>query len=268
MSTTGIWTSKSLEWANQRDYLDQLFRVYPMQVNLKRKIPEVTLTQIEAYFNARDALPLIKLLLQQEIFPIKDSYVAYLKRDPSSLERNPRTLKRLAGMLYEIGLTEIINNISVPKETNRQIGPLFKNWLESDALGCEITNNEADFIDAGNDIIFIGSDRAMQNLAAKYLGYTREKGLDFIGKFNNNFIMGEAKFLSDFGGHQAEQFDDAIATLETRLKNTGRRVIKLAILDGVVYIPGKNKMHRNLLKYAKKYPIMSALVIRDYLYSL
>lgn len=34
MPKIGIWTARSLEWANQRDYLDQLFRVYPMQDNL------------------------------------------------------------------------------------------------------------------------------------------------------------------------------------------------------------------------------------------
>lgn len=167
-----------------------------------------------------------------------------------------------------MGLADVIRNICAPKETNRQIGPLFKNWLGSGALGCNLTHDESEFISTNEDTIFLGSDSAMQSVANKYLGYAHEKGLDFLAKFSNKFILGEAKFLSDFGGHQTAQFNDAIATLETRLKNTGRNVIKIAILDGVLYIPGHNKMHIGLLKYAKRYPIMSALVIRDYLYSL
>lgn len=207
-------------------------------------------------------------MLKQDIFPIKDSYVAYLKRDPSALERNPRTLNRLSGALYEMGLAEIIENISAPKVTNRQIGPLFKNWLARNALGCNITYDESDFMQADIDTIFLGSDTSMQNVAHKYLGYDRAKGLDFLAKIRNKFILGEAKFLSDFGGHQTAQFNDAIATLDSKLKKTEHEVIKIAVLDGVVYIPGRNKMHLDLLKYAKKFPIMSALVLRDYLYSL
>lgn len=268
MPGIGIWTARSLEWANQRDYLDQLFRVYPMQDNLKRSIPESTLQQLKYYYDSRDSEALVALLLRQDIFPFKDSYVAYLKRDHSALERNPRTLKRLSGMLYEMGLAEIINNISAPKETNRQIGPLFKNWLASNALGCNITRDESEFMMADADMIFLSSDTSMQNVAHKHLGYERAKGLDFLAKFQKRFILGEAKFLSDFGGHQTAQFNDAIATLESKLKFTDHGVIKIAILDGVVYIPARNKMHLDLLKYAKKFPIMSALVLRDYLYSL
>ena len=38
--------------------------------------------------------------------------------------------------------------------------------------------------------------------AKKTLGYTRNKGLDFIARFNGKYVIGEAKFLTDFGGHQ------------------------------------------------------------------
>ena len=33
---------------------------------------------------------LIRNLLQLELFPVKDSYVAYLRRDPSAIKRNPQ----------------------------------------------------------------------------------------------------------------------------------------------------------------------------------
>ena len=95
-----------------------------------------------------------------------------------------------------------------------------------------------------------------------------DKGLDFLARFNSTYILGEAKFLSDFGGHQTAQFNDAIATLEVKLKKTAHTVIKIAILDGVLYIRGHNKMHLGLLKYAKRHDLMSALQLRDFLYSL
>lgn len=70
-----------------------------------------------------------------DLFPIKDSYVAYLKRDKSSIERNPSTVDRLCGRLYEMGLDKIYEKCSEPKETNRQIGPLFRRWLNRGVLG-------------------------------------------------------------------------------------------------------------------------------------
>ena len=35
-----IWTQKSIELANQRDYLDLLYRVYPISENARREIPD------------------------------------------------------------------------------------------------------------------------------------------------------------------------------------------------------------------------------------
>ncbi len=52
--------------------------------------------------------------------------------------------------------------------------------------------------------------------AKEHLNYKHNKGLDFIGHFNGKYIIGEAKFLIDFGGHQNAQFNDAIATIKTK----------------------------------------------------
>lgn len=69
-----------------------------------------------------------------DLFPIKGSYVAYLKRDTSSIDRNPQTINRLCGRLYEMGLNRIYEKCSEPKETNRQIGPMFRRWLSRGTL--------------------------------------------------------------------------------------------------------------------------------------
>jgi hypothetical protein len=70
--------------------------------------------------------------------------------------------------------------------------------------------------------------------------------------------------LTDFGGHQNAQFAEAISTLETPNVNA----IKIPILDGVLYIKGNNKMYRDITTKHQDYNIMSALVLREFLYQL
>lgn len=264
-----IWTTKSIELANQRNYLDLLYKVYPMSVNLRRELDKDDAAKITSYFENRKSKDLLKILLQQEIFPIKDSYVAYLKRDIKAIDRNPNTVDRLTGMLYEMGLEEIFDKTTVPKETNRQIGPMFKVWINNGALGCKITKDEKEFINHNGNIVFNSSDSAMQALANKYFGYDREKGLDFIAKFNNIYIIAEAKFLTDFGGHQNAQFDDAVSTMKAPLRKNKYNVKKISILDGVLYIDNNNKMHRRLYTdFRDDEIVVSAVLLRDFLYSL
>lgn len=96
------------------------------------------------------------------------------------------------------------------------------------------------------------------------MNYYHNKGLDFIGRFNEKFVIGEAKFLSDFGGHQNAQFNDAISTVEAE----GVKAIKIAILDGVLYIKGNNKMYRDITTTYANYNILSSLVLREFLYQI
>jgi hypothetical protein len=80
-----------------------------------REIDKDTRQNIEKYFNKRDNLNLIKSLLSLELFPIKDSYVAYLKRDTDALKRNPDTINRLCGRIYEMGITKIFERCLQPQ---------------------------------------------------------------------------------------------------------------------------------------------------------
>ena len=114
-----------------------------------------------------------------------------------------------------------------------------------------------------NDGILDGSDKEMQNFAKERLSKKKKKGLDFIARMNGKYIIGEAKFLSDFGGHQNAQFNDAIAVVESNAKAE-----KIAILDGVLYIKGNNKMYKNITEKYKDLNIMSALLLKNFLYSI
>lgn len=257
------WTEMSIEYASQRSYLDDLFHVYPTIPEGIRDIDNGLWKEIEKAFKKRDNISLLENLLKLELFPIKDSYVAYLKRDKGALKRNPATADRLAGRLYEMGLDELFARSSEPKETNRQIGPLFKRWLRNKSLGVEPLRLEA-FLKAKGNAILDGSDAEMMAFAREHLNYKHNKGLDFIGRFNEKYVIGEAKFLTDFGGHQNAQFNDAIATVKAR----GVKAITVAILDGVLYIEGKNKMFKDITGRLRDENIMSALVLREFLYQI
>jgi len=256
------WTQLSIDYANQRNYLDDLFSVYPTIPNGIRDLDEDLWKKVESSFNSQNNKELVENLLKLELFPIKDSYVAYLKRDKSSIERNPKTVDRLSGRIYEMGLEKVFERATEPKETNRQIGPLFRRWLNKGSLGIKpvpldefLSNNENAILDAG--------DNEMMNFAKEHLGYNHNKGLDLVARFNGKYVIGEAKFLTDFGGHQNAQFNDAITTATTKVD-----AITIAILDGVLYIPENNKMYQSVTETYKEQNIMSALVLREFLYQI
>lgn len=257
------WTKLSIEYANQRSYLDDLFQVYPTIPEGIRDIDGELWKNVEKAFRKKDNTTLLENLLKMDLFPIKDSYVAYLKRDKASLKRNPATVDRLCGRLYEMGLDSIYSRSCEPKETNRQIGPLFKRWVNKKSLGIMPVKLE-EFLKTKGNAILDASDAEMMTFAKKHLNYKHNKGLDFIGRFNGKYVIGEAKFLTDFGGHQNAQFNDAISTLKAR----GVKATTIAILDGVLYIKGKNKMHKDVMGKLKNENIISALVLREFLYQL
>lgn len=257
------WTELSVEYANQRSYLDDLFQVYPTIPEGIRDINKNVWEEVEKSFKEKNNDLLIRQLLKFELFPIKDSYISYLKRDSSAIERNPRTINRICGRLYEMGLDKIFERCSEPKETNRQIGPMFKDWMKRKSLGIEPVTL-SDFLENDEDAILDAGDNAMMNFAKEHLGYNHNKGLDFVGRFNKKYVIGEAKFLTDFGGHQNAQFNDTISTIESK----GINAIKIAILDGILYINSNNKMYKSITETYKDYNIMSALVLRDFLYQI
>ncbi len=92
------------------------------------------------------------------------------------------------------------------------------------------------------------------DFACSELNYKHSKGLDFVARFNKKYVIGEAKFLTDFGGHQNAQFNDAIITIQ----NKHVKAITVAILDGVLYIKGNNKMYKDIVTRYKNLNIMSS----------
>lgn len=254
-----FFLEQSIAYAAERAYLDDLFKIYPTGHNGIREINKAIWKEVESAYISNDDRSLITNLLRLDLFPLKNSYVAYLKRDKHALERNPKTLRRLAAEIREMNLNELYDKCSQPKESNRQIGPMFKNWIRKGTLGFPVLNLET-FRRRKNDAILDATDKEMQQFAQERLGYNHPKGLDFIARVSGKYVIGEAKFLTDFGGHQNAQFNDAIATLESPAQAE-----KIAILDGVLYIPGNNKMYTDITTRYSETSIMSALMLRNYL---
>ncbi|MDE5886237.1 MAG: restriction endonuclease [Muribaculaceae bacterium] len=259
-----LFTKISIDLANQRNYLDQLFRVYPLAPDSVRTISKRVWQEIEDSYNNGNNEALFRALLKLKYFPIKDSYVPYFRKDKTAIKRNPQTVNRICGRIRELGLDRLYEKVTEPKETNRQMGPLFKRWIDSGVLGV-IPCDEDQFVATNDNAILKGSDTSLKEFAASHLGFIREddKGFDFLGRFNSTYVVGEAKFITDEGGHQNDQFLDAMTTLKTK---TRWNVKTVAILDGVLYIPGKKKMYKAIT--SQDVNVMSALVLREFLYSL
>jgi hypothetical protein len=253
------WVRRSIELANGEGYLDKLSKVYPVTAELERAIPNEIKLQIKTAFDTRDRPGLIKTLLELDKFPIKDPYVAFLRKREQFLAYNPRTVDRIAERLFSTSFDEIIKGCEEPKEFNRQIGTLFKGWLPK--LGYPFLS-ESKF-GAYRGIAFLkGSDSELMDYANRVLGCNLDKGPDLLVKVGNSHIIGEAKFLTDYGGHQNAQFEDALRLLKSKKGNA----IKIAVLDGVVWIEGRAKMYRKICRLNKI--ALSALLLDKFLESL
>jgi hypothetical protein len=162
------WTELSIEYANQRSYLDDLFKVYPTIPNGIREVDEEIWVEIENSFNNKDNSTLVKNLLKLEKFPIKDSYISFLRMDNDSIDRNPQTINRITGYFYEMGLDKLFQKCTEPKESNTQIGPMFTRWVDNKSLGIEPVG-VLTFLNTSENAILKGGDQVLVDFAKKKL---------------------------------------------------------------------------------------------------
>lgn len=73
------WTKKSIRIANKPGYLDTLSAIYVMNVNVERPLTPELEKQIRTAYRKKDTPALIHLLLDNSVFPVKDSYVGFLR---------------------------------------------------------------------------------------------------------------------------------------------------------------------------------------------
>ena len=66
----GYWTDLSIEFANQRNYLDELFKIYPTIPDGIREIDKNQWYHIENSFKARNNISLITHLLREFLYSL------------------------------------------------------------------------------------------------------------------------------------------------------------------------------------------------------
>jgi len=125
------WVSKSIELANAPGYLDRLHAIYPVIPETTRPLPAATLQRLAEVYAVGDDQELVRTCLLLPKFPVKDPYVAFLRKREKFLEQNPQTVHRLAQRIRALGYEGLMIAVEEPKEFDRQIGTLFKRWLPS-----------------------------------------------------------------------------------------------------------------------------------------
>ncbi|MDI6788907.1 MAG: restriction endonuclease, partial [Planctomycetota bacterium] len=182
--------------------------------------------------------------------------VAFLRKDDKFLDYNPQTIKRIAERILKNGFDTMIKGIEEPKEFNRQIGTLFKKYIIK--IGYLVLP-PAEFKNYRGIAFLKGSEKELKDYANDELDCRLKKEPDLLAKAGNKYVIGEAKFLTDVGGHQNAQFADALALI----KSQSGSAIRIAILDGVVWIKGGSKMFRQVNRLPK--PVMTALLLKEFL---
>lgn len=263
------WVERSIEIANAPGYLDRLHEVYPVVQETERELTADVKTKLTQLYEEGSPVELVRFLLnlknkkkgaEESPLPIKDPYVAFLgKKRGTFLEGNPVTVNRIATTIRSIGFEATIEALQEPKEFNRQIGALFSRWLPK--LGYPLLG-EPDFESHSGIALLLGSNARLKDYANTRLDCDLEKGPDLLAKVGDKYVIGEAKFLTDYGGHQNAQFEDALRLLRGK---TGQ-AIRIAVLDGVVRIKAKTVMFRTVSQLEDV--TLTALLLRDFLESL
>jgi len=252
------WTEKSIQLVKARGYLDRLHQIYPIQNLPERNIPSETIQLIRTLYEKRDRVGLINLLLELEKFPVKDPYIGFLRKDASSIEKNPQTITRITNRIFAMDFNQLIAGISEPKESNRMMGQLFRNWLYS--LDYEILAGD-DFINYEGIAICRGSDKALLDFAGEYLSYNNLKRPDMIIKNGETYFIGEAKFVGDYGGNQNAKIKEAISVAE----DTSGSAVKVAIVDGVCWIESNEQMYKSITS-ARSF-VFSGILLKEFIES-
>lgn len=251
------WIRRSIRIANARGYLDALSEIYPMNVNPERPLPTDVSDDIKEAFEKRNTKQLIRLLIENsEVFPVKDSYIGFMRKKPAAIDENPKTVERIGERLYSLGFSRMMQEARRPKETNRQLGHSFKDWslhLRYSAL------SYAQILASKKGVAILkGSDAVLGDFARKELGWKINKGIDLVLKKGTKYIIGEAKFLTTPGGEQDRGFDDASAFIKERSGNATR----VALIDGYIWLNSLSGIHEKIKK--TNCNIMSALLLRDF----
>ena len=278
-------TQKSLELFSGHEYLDKLHEIYSISENLPRVMVEEDEKKMKTLFESGSDDEFFRFLISLPKFPINDSYVAaFSKAGKKEMEmvikNNSKTIARICKRVKKLGFEKTKSKCLAPIEPSRQMGNKFSAWLKKEFSH---TNDANKFLNSTEKcIVFDGGDKAMNKFALEHIydklprGEGEEaKGIDLLIRLliNNTpiYVLGEAKFLTDSGGTQNNQFNDAITFLTSsnfKLKRNVK-VRRCAVIDGVCWMNWKNtKMQKKISELDNSQPAFSALFLREFLESI
>jgi hypothetical protein len=263
------WIRKSIILATQQNYLDRIQDIYPAGEISERELPANLVQEIVNAHTNRQIKELIIALMKLEKFPIQDPRVAFLRKGERAIDRNSETVNSLGQGLLNIPIDELLKLCKQGKATNTKMGNMFRSWLRSlpyPQLNQEDFQqlNEIRAIEGETQKILImdGTPLQWKNFADTILSCGLYKEPDLMCKVNGHYIIGEAKWLGDFGGNQNNHFAEAIDFVHSTQGNATR----IAVLDGVVWLDTNNRMNREIRRVEAI--AMSALLLKDYFESL
>jgi hypothetical protein len=256
------WIEKSFEIANGEGYLDKLQEIYSVEPKKREISPEV-LDTIKKVYESKDPILLLKTLinLNLERFPIDHPFVPFFKMNKEAIDKNPTTAKKIGNILLSMSLDKIFEEIKKPKVASRRMGHLFRLW-STEKLGFKVFEKEDEFVRYNGIGILKGSDETLMKFANEKLNCNLKKGIDLVAKTSKYYIIGEAKLLTSVGGEQYSRFKEALIFAEQKEGNA----IRIAILDGIVWIKSKNQFFRDLTNTGAI--ALSALLLKDFIESL
>jgi len=264
-----VWVDRSIKLARSYGYLDKLALIYPPVIPSDRPLNAVTKQRIRELHSQGEGQKLLKLLLDISRrgcnpFPIEHPYVPLLRRKKDGLfNKNPMIVDMLAQILLSLPVDAIIRGCERPADINRIMGSAFRNWLRSyfPQQGYPVLPKPQFRMYRGIAFLDATNARVME-YANRELGCNLRQGRDFLCKVFDKFIVGEARFMSTYGGSQTR---DLRSTLDFVKDKTGS-AIRVAVLDGIMWFyPSYVNMLRELGEdeYA-----LSALLLKDFLESL
>ncbi len=263
------WVRRSIKLALTENYLDRLHEIYGVEEPSRRAIPPTIEQQIRRAYESRDKVGLIKSLFKLDKFPLNDPYIPFLRKYEEALSLNPRTVERIGNRLLNIPWYELIIRCTEPIDPNRRIGRKFHNWIKNIGYplrGVDEFRDSDEFAQADGSVSKIAildtTETEMRRFANEELDCGLDKKPDFIAKVGGRYIIGEAKYIGDFGGNQNNHFKEVMDfVLEVR-----GDAIRVGILDGVVWLDKNAEM----CKRVRRVPAvcLSALLLKDYFESL
>ena len=249
------WSRRTLHLVETQDYLDKLQEIYPNEEG-KRDVEQSVIKSIRQSFEKRDEMTLLSILLDLEKFPYKESYTAFLRKDRTAIQRNPKTVQRILDHLYEMGIERVIGGVTEPKEANTRRGNQFTDWAKGQFTRVSIDQFRSS---TSGVMILDASEHEARNFCNTEMGVGITKRPDMVAKSGRKYVIGEAKFLSSTGGNQGRAFDDGMG-LAT---NNSGSAFKIFILDGIHWIEHGSEQHRRI-DYGTA-AIFSVLLLQEFL---